>query len=161
MIECHRMDTEKEVFFYENQFYVLSNFSAFNLVWKMRTFPTAEHAYHWSKFPNLHTIQNTILFAPSAHEALQRARYYKSFQRPDWKEVKISIMKEILLEKARQHSYVYNMLMKTGDRILVEDSWRDDFWGWGPNKDGKNVMGKLWMDVRTQLREDNSNAEKV
>ena len=24
------------------------------------------------------------------------------------------------------------------DRELVENSWRDDFWGWGPNRDGKS-----------------------
>lgn len=39
----------------------------------------------------------------------------------------------------------------TGDRELVEDSWRDDFWGWGPNRDGQNMLGKLWMELRAEL----------
>jgi predicted NAD-dependent protein-ADP-ribosyltransferase YbiA (DUF1768 family) len=34
---------------------------------------------------------------------------------------------------------------------LIEDSWRDDFWGWGENKDGKNMLGKLWMEVREEV----------
>ena len=39
----------------------------------------------------------------------------------------------------------------TGDRTLIENSWRDDFWGWGPNRDGQNMLGKLWMEVRAEL----------
>lgn len=42
--------------------------------------------------------------------------------------------------------------LATGDRELIEDSWRDDFWGWGPNRDGKNMLGKLWMEVRAELQ---------
>jgi hypothetical protein len=39
-----------------------------------------------------------------------------------------------------------------GDRELIEDSWRDDFWGWGPHRNGKNMLGKLWMEIRSELR---------
>ena len=28
---------------------------------------------------------------------------------------------------------------------------RDDFWGWGPQRDGQNMLGKLWMEVRAQI----------
>lgn len=64
----------------------------------------------------------------------------------------IGIMKEILHEKVKQHQYVLKKLLESGNRELVEDSWRDDFWGWGPNKDGQNMLGKLWMEVRAELR---------
>ena len=43
-------------------------------------------------------------------------------------------------------------LPATGERELIEDSWRDGFWGWGENRDGKNMLGKLWMEVRAELR---------
>lgn len=43
---------------------------------------------------------------------------------------------------------------RAGDRELVEDSWRDDFWGWGPNRDGKNMLGKLWMELRAALAQE-------
>ena len=43
-------------------------------------------------------------------------------------------------------------LLDSGDRILIENSWRDDFWGWGPSKDGANHLGKLWMEVRDEVR---------
>ena len=51
-------------------------------------------------------------------------------------------MKEILRKKVSQHPYVKKKLLETDDRELIEDSWRDSFWGWGPNKDGKNQYTK-------------------
>lgn len=47
----HGLDTDKQVFFYEQEFYPLSNFSSFTLLWKRHLFYTSEHAYHWEKFP--------------------------------------------------------------------------------------------------------------
>jgi pimeloyl-ACP methyl ester carboxylesterase len=41
---------------------------------------------------------------------------------------------------------------------LVENSWRDDFWGWGPNRDGQNMLGRLWMEVRAALRDEEADA---
>lgn len=61
-------------------------------------------------------------------------------------------MLRIIRAKADQHEYVRRKLLETGDRHLVEDSWRDDFWGWGLNQDGQNMLGKLWMQVRQECR---------
>ena len=151
---AHGHDTESQVFFYEHDFYVLSNFSAFRLNWQDHRFDTSEAAYHWCKFPFPHQspIRDMIAGAPSAHEAFKLAEVYKPHRRPDWDSVKVEIMRRILTAKAEQHEYVRRKLLATGDRELVEDSWRDDFWGWGPNRDGKNMMGKLWMEVRSTLR---------
>ena len=48
-IETHKLDTETQVFFYEQDYYVLSNFSAFTLQRKGLRFYTSEAAYHWEK----------------------------------------------------------------------------------------------------------------
>jgi len=156
-MELHKLDTETQVFFYEQDFYVLSNFSAFSVCWAGKRFPTSEHLYHWLRFATHNTdvakhIAEMILEAPSAHEAFKIAQEFKKHQRPDWDEVKTRLMKNVLLSKATQHEYVRRKLLGTGDRELVEDSWRDDFWGWGPNRAGKNMLGKLWMEVRADLR---------
>jgi ribA/ribD-fused uncharacterized protein len=66
--------------------------------------------------------------------------------------VKVDIMRDILRAKVAQHEYVRRKLLATGERELIEDSWRDDFWGWGPNRDGQNMLGKLWMEIRAELR---------
>lgn len=160
----HKLDTDSQVFFYEQDFYVLSNFSAFRLVWRGRNFDTSEAAYHWERFATgqegrspaigamAWRVADEVRFAPSAHQAFKLAQENKSCQRADWDEIKLDVMRNILCAKADQHEYVRRKLLATGERQLIEDSWRDDFWGWGENCDGKNMLGKLWMQIRTELR---------
>jgi ribA/ribD-fused uncharacterized protein len=157
-MELHGLDTETQVLFYERDFYVLSNFSAFTLQWFGFRFDTSEAAYHWMKFndPSMTEIRTAILLAPSAHEAFKIAERFKDVRREDWDDVKVPFMKKILRAKADQHEYVSRKLLATGNRELIEDSWRDNFWGWGPNKDGQNMLGKLWMEIRAEIRNQNS-----
>ena len=159
LIKTHKLDTETQVFFYEQDFYVLSNFSAFTVQWSEHRFHTSEAVYHFEKFnfppPGLGAalkIQRDILYSASAHDAFKLAERNKALRRPDWDAVKVDVMRNILRAKAAQHEYVRRKLLATGDRELIEDSWRDDFWGWGPNRDGQNMLGKLWMEIRAELR---------
>lgn len=149
--ELHGLDTETEVFFYEQDFYVLSNFSAFRLKFNGVLHPTSEEAYHWQKFTNVVSVQARLFNAMSAHDAFKIANECRDQRRKDWDAVKVPIMKDILRAKVAQHEYVRRKLLSTGDRTLIENSWRDDFWGWGPNRDGRNMLGKLWMEVRAEL----------
>lgn len=147
------LDTVRRVRFYEHDFYVLSNFSAFSILWEGRRFDTSEHLYHYLKFNTTALdVADAIYDARSAHEAFKLAERNKGSRRKDWDSVKVDLMRDILRLKAGQHEYVRRKLLATGDRELVEDSWRDDFWGWGPNRDGQNMLGKLWMEVRAELR---------
>jgi ribA/ribD-fused uncharacterized protein len=173
----HGLDNPTHVYFYEPEYYPLSNFSAFAIWWmdprtkESLQFHTAEAVYHWERFaiaepvdmlrqprnmvlrqPSNTVLRHRIRNAPSAHEAFQLARANLVHQRPDWDLVKVEVMRLILLEKVRQHEYVRRKLLATGDRTLVENSWRDDFWGWGANHDGRNQLGVLWMEIRAELR---------
>ena len=147
----HGSDTDKQVFFYEHEFYVFSNFSSFAIEWKGVLWPTSEHVYHSEKFDN-EDLKNQIRNARSAHEALKLAQANIGKYRKNWDSIKLDIMKQILRAKVDQHPYVKKKLLETGDKELVEDSWRDAYWGWGPNKDGENHLGKLWMEVRAELK---------
>ena len=157
----YKCDTDSQVFFYEQEFYCLSNFSSFRLLWRNIDFDTSEHAYHWTKFDRnwgyfrdrkMHPGALAVLQARSAHDAFKISRQYKDDVDPEWDNIKVDVMGNILRAKVRQHPYVRKKLLETGDRELVEDSWRDDFWGWGPNKDGQNMLGKLWMEVRSEIQ---------
>lgn len=145
----HGLDTEKSVFFYEQEFYVLSNFSAFKVLWAETLFDTAEHAYQWTKF-SCPAMKERIIDTPSAHDAFTIAQTYCDSVVPHWKEIRVGVMENILRSKLSQHAYVRKKLLETGDRAIIENSWRDSFWGWGPNKDGENMLGKLWMKIRDQ-----------
>ncbi len=140
------------ILFYEHEYYFLSNFSAFAVLWKGKLYMTSEHVYQAEKFED-ENIKEEIKNTRSAHDSKKLASEYKDKYRKDWDDVKLGIMKEILCEKVNQHPYVKKKLLESGERLLVEDSWRDDFWGWGPNKDGANHLGKLWMEVRKEFKD--------
>lgn len=147
----HGLDTEKQILFYEQEFYVFSNFSSFKLEWNGVLWMTSEHAYHSEKFEDselLEQLQDTR----SAHDSMRLAYANRDKYRKDWDNVKLEIMKKILKAKVQQHPYVKKKLLESGDKELVENSWRDLYWGWGPNKDGENHLGKLWMEVRDEVR---------
>ncbi len=151
------LDTGRQVFFYEQDFYPLSNFSAFALQWDGFRFDTSEAVYHWEKFnfPLISReeipIQKAIRLAASAHEAFKLAECNKINRRENWDNERVDVMREILRAKVDQHEYVRRKLLATGTRELIENSWRDDFWGWGPHRNGLNMLGRLWMEIRAEL----------
>ena len=156
--ECHKLDSQTQVFFYEQDFYVLSNFSSFQVMREGFLFPTSEHAYHYAKFERVDSqksdvmkLKSDIMYAKSAHEAYKFGQN-KELRRKDWEDVKEAVMMEVLWAKVHQHEYVRQKLLETGDRELIEDSWRDSFWGWGPDQKGRNVLGKQWMTIREAIR---------
>jgi predicted NAD-dependent protein-ADP-ribosyltransferase YbiA (DUF1768 family) len=79
----HGLDTDTQVFFYEQDFYVLSNFSAFQIRWEGLIFQTSEHVYHYEKFPEDKPKQYAIRNAPSAHMAFKIAEHWRKYKRPD------------------------------------------------------------------------------
>lgn len=147
--------------FYERDLYPLSNFSAFKLRWKGLIFDTSEHAYHWEKFnrddAKCKYLQDFILRGTSsAHEAFKTAETNRDLRRRDWddptsngRRVKVNVMGTILREKLRQHEYVRRKLegaLRSGVQIS-ERSWRDPFWGTGPDGNGEDWMGRLWAEI--------------
>ncbi len=147
----HGLDTDTHIYCYEHEFYPLSNFSSFQLVWCDLLFATSEHAYHWEKFHGHPEVQHAILHARSAHDAFRVSRDNASLVRSDWVEVRVGIMRHILRAKVSQHPYVLKKLLQTGARQIVENSWRDSFWGWGEGHDGENMLGRLWMEIRSEV----------
>jgi len=147
----HRLDNDKQILFYENEFYVFSNFSSFAIEWKGYLWMTSEHVYHSEKF-NDPGIMQKLKQTRSAHDAMKLAYANQDKYRKNWDDIRLSVMKDILRAKAEQHPYVKKKLLESGDKELIEDSWRDSFWGWGPNKDGENNLGKLWMEIREEFK---------
>lgn len=139
----------KVIGFYEREFYVFSNFSSFQVDYKGRRWATSEHAYQASHFfesdPDL---VEQIFNARSAHEAYKIAKANVNKAPKNWDDIKVDIMYEICKLKLHQNPYVKQKLLQTGDLYMVEDSPKDDFWGWGEHRDGRNELGKIWIHLR-------------
>lgn len=149
----NRPDENDPVFFYPKEFYPFDNFSAFQVEWRDVLWPTVEHAYQAAKFMGVSSdVVELIKNARSPHDAQKIANEYKVQRVTDWNEIKVGIMKEINRCKIDQHPYVLKKLLESGNRIIIEDSWRDSEWGWGENRNGENLLGKLWMELREEYR---------
>ncbi len=142
----------KLIGFYPREFYFLDNFSAFQVEIDGVVFPTAEHAYHYIKFRGFdNEVAAEILKSRSPHDAQKVAYANKEKQNPRWDEIKLKEMRRICEAKLSQHEYIRTKLKDSGELEIVEDSTKDPFWGWGPNRDGRNELGKIWMELRDKL----------
>lgn len=143
---------------YELDSYWASNFSAFSVDILGWTYMTAEHAYQASKFMFNTPSWNRVARATSAHAAKQEASFAlaerKEDMAPNFQEEKRVIMKAILRCKLEQHPYIQISLFETGNREIVEVSPVDEYWGWGKLGDGRNELGKIWMELREEMHAD-------
>ena len=138
--------------FYTREFFCLDNFSAFKIDIEGILFSTVEHAYQAYKFIETSSeIFLAIVNAKSPIEAKQIAHNNEELIDPNWNNKKIELMEMFLRIKLHQHPYVKKKLLETKNYIICEDSLEDSFWGIGPSRDGENMMGKLWMKIRSEL----------
>lgn len=141
------------VFFYPKEFYVFDNFTSFQVEYDGFLWATSEHAYQAAQFKDVAPdVVELIKETRSAHDAQKVAREFRNRRISNWDEQKKDVMKEILRCKIDQHSYILKKLLETGDREIIEDSWRDSEWGWGKDKDGKNLLGNIWMELRLEYK---------
>jgi ribA/ribD-fused uncharacterized protein len=146
----------KIIGFYPREFYTFDNFSSFAVDYRGRRWPTSEHAYQASHFfETAPQLAEQIYQARSAHEAYKLAKANADKAPANWHDIKIGVMTEIVRLKCQQNPYVKEKLLDSGDLDIIEDSPKDDFWGWGKNRDGRNELGKIWMRLRDELRKSN------
>lgn len=135
----------------KDEFGEFSNFAPFPIKVKGLVWPTSEHYFQAQKFAgNGHeeTIRQTK--SPMIAARLGRSRAHPL--RSDWATVKEDIMREALLAKFTQHPRLRSLLLSTGDAALIEHTRNDSYWGDGGDGTGKNRLGELLMELRSQLR---------
>jgi len=72
--------------------------------------------------------------------------------REDWDQVKDDAMRLSVLCKFVGNGRLEQLLLSTGDRLLIEASPIDYYWGEGNDGTGKNMLGQVLMEVRDLLR---------
>lgn len=150
------MNDKKVINFYSTKdaYGCFSNFSAHpfrlnNKIWK-----TSEHYFQAQKFAGTeHEEELRLVDSPMVVARMGRDR--KRPLRQDWEEVKDDIMREALRAKFTQHEDLKKILLETGDAELVEHTTNDNYWGDGGDGKGKNMLGKLLMELREELRKEN------
>jgi ribA/ribD-fused uncharacterized protein len=146
-----------EIRFYranEMPYGVFSNLFKREFEFEKETYATAEHAYQAGK-ARKPEVRAWLMAAPSPSLlAMAAHRLYVWDIAPEWSKIKFDRMKRILLAKYTQHEDLKQLLLSTGSARLVESATVDNavnrLWG-EVNGVGKNMLGQLLMQVRTEL----------
>lgn len=128
--------------------------------------PSAEALYQVCRFPLFPQIQEEIICQNSPMTAKMISRKYHGHTRQDWEEVKYDIMYWVLKVKLSQnYEKFYQLLKKTADSPIVELSSKDKDWAVvaeGNNTlRGKNALGRLLMQLRSEFVSDNNSIDCV
>ncbi len=128
-----------------------SNFAPYPITINGKVWLTTEHYFQAQKFagtPHEEEIRQTTSPMIAARKGRSRERPL----RPDWETVKENIMREALAAKFTQHPDIAQILLETGDAILVEHTTNDRYWADGGDGKGLNRLGYLLMELREHLR---------
>ena len=122
------------------------------------SFQFSESLYQACKFPAHPDVQRRIAEAPTAREAAAIGRTPGLGIDPGWSAQRVHVMRWVLrMKREANAAEIDAVLAATGERPIVEVSTRDPWWGARPVADryeGHNVLGRLWMELRQQLRKD-------
>lgn len=128
-----------------------SNFAAYPISVDGLRWSTSEHYFQAQKMVDPRD-REAIRRATSPAEAARKGRDRSKTIRRDWESAKVAVMRRALEAKVRQHAQVRDLLLSTGDAKLVEHTENDDYWGDGGDGRGKNMLGRLLMELRDTLR---------
>lgn len=135
---------------FRNEYSMLSNFEPVEIIHQEIKYPSVEHFYQAMKTKDLKT-RNKIASLPYAGQAKKYGA--KLDVRSDWDDIKVKIMYYGLKQKFKKEPF-RSLLLDTGDQHIQEGNWWGDNW-WGVDlktNEGKNVLGKLLMKIRTKLQ---------
>lgn len=127
----------------------LSNFWYCTVYFEGQKYPSVEHAYVGAKIENPEDryILKAILRPGDARKYGQTVKLSPGFD-----DRKLDIMEDLIRQKFAPGSKLAQLLLETGDRLLIEGNrWGDTFWGVCRGK-GENHLGKIIMKIRSELQ---------
>ena len=145
------------IYFYsarEEPYGCFSNFSPHGFQLDDYWWHTSEHYFQAQKFVDTDTNwfhKMRTIKAPKEVAKMGRSRLHPI--RIDWEKIKEQIMYRAVLTKFTNHEDIKQILINTGEQLIVENSPMDYYWGCGKNGTGKNRLGEILMQVRKIISE--------
>ena len=129
-----------------------SNFSPHPIVLDGVEWPTSEHYFQAQKFHD-HEYRERIRMAFKPMAAAQLGRSRACPIRTDWEAVKDDVMRRAVRVKFTTYPSLMSLLLSTDNRLLVEQTTDDHYWGCGTSGEGKNMLGVILMEIRSEFRQ--------
>ncbi|MFF2875007.1 NADAR family protein [Gottfriedia sp. NPDC057991] len=144
------------IYFYKinHEYGCFSNFSPHGFVLDGQYWNTSEHYFQAQKFVGTEN-EEQIRLTISPMEAAKMGRDRSKPIREDWEEIKNEVMRKAVLKKFTTHKDIQNILLSTKDNMIIEKTSNDYYWGCGKDGSGKNMLGKILMEVRDLIRNSN------
>jgi ribA/ribD-fused uncharacterized protein len=133
-----------------HQYGCFSNFSPHGFELDGKWWPRSEHYFQAKKFAGTEH-EELVRLAKTPREAANMGRDRSRPLRADWEAVKDDVMRAAVLAKFKGHADIRAILLSTGDEEIIEDSPTDYYWGCGADGTGKNMLGRILMEIRTDL----------
>lgn len=133
----------------------LSNFYPLKMNIDGRVYYHVEGFYQSHKHAARPDIFDDIANITSPYECKKASRLHEMNEEElnEWNlKTKFIIMKRALFIKFSMSKTMYDMLLSTGDAELIEFAPYDECWGDGRNNRGRNMLGKMLMEIRRSLR---------
>lgn len=132
---------------FDGEYAFLSNFYSAPVYYNGLCYPNNEAAFQAQKCPQ-RAVEFTAPMTPGQAKRLGRNVPMRS----DWNNIRIGVMTDLVRNKFTQHAELAEKLLATGDRELIEGNyWHDEFWG-VCNGRGRNCLGRILMQIRSELR---------
>lgn len=155
--------TENGVYAFYGKGADLSNFRKCSFQDQGITFSCVEQHYCYNKaiYAKNYRIARKVLACEHPSEMKRLTNHLEGLE--DWNEHSVVYMERALRLKFLSSQKLHKTLMSTGDRYLVEANPHDVFYGAGrgmseeelylhPESKGQNRLGKLLMQLRSELR---------
>jgi len=136
-----------------------SNFYPISIHIDSKEYKSSEHYYQSKKYENT-KWEDHVRSQEKPYEAAREGRRKDLPLREDWEDVKVLVMRRILIAKFKRIEYMRNLLLSTGNAEIVEYSDKDYFWGRGKDGAGYNMLGKLLMEMREEIKSEEERKEK-
>jgi ribA/ribD-fused uncharacterized protein len=117
------------------------------------TYPSVEHAFQAAKTtdPDARERLASIGSPLTAKRLGRRVR-----MRDGWTDLRFQVMRDLLRQKFRSEPFRSRLLATGAAEIVEGNTWHDQLWGdcecaTHENQPGENLLGRLIMDVRSEL----------
>ena len=134
---------------FQGEYRFLSNFWPAEVEYDGDIYPTVEHAYQAAKTLDR---QGRLSIMNAATPGIAKRLGKTLPLRRNWEQMKYSVMLSLVGQKFCSHMDLGDKLLATNKRVLIEgNTWDDTYWGVYRGK-GQNMLGKLLMQVREEVR---------